>query len=157
MPQPLNLVGERFGKLRVLELAGSIKTSRYWYCECDCGTWQLAATGQLRNGQRVSCGCARKSSNPDTTGNRSPEYRAWSHMKRTTKDYPQSWKYFENFIRDLGRRPSDKHKLARHDINKPHGTTNTYWRNANAEREHRRQQELSDGFYIDMSRVSDTH
>ena len=41
--------GERFGKLKILELAGSIKSHRYWYCECECGVWVLASTSDLRS------------------------------------------------------------------------------------------------------------
>lgn len=58
MPKALNLVGERFGKLLVLERAGKTSAGQYTYkCLCDCGEETIARTGCLRNGHTKSCGC----------------------------------------------------------------------------------------------------
>jgi hypothetical protein len=62
--------------------------------------------------------------------NETPEYRAWTHMKSRcynprTKDYPkyggagvqvcEPWRNsYENFLADMGRRPSSKHSVDRY-------------------------------------------
>ena len=58
MPKALNLVGQKFGKLLVLERAGKTPAGQYTYrCLCDCGQESIARTGCLRNGHTKSCGC----------------------------------------------------------------------------------------------------
>lgn len=54
----VNLVGERFGRLLVVEPARSIGPASY-VCACDCGQTCIAQAARLRDGSRRSCGCAR--------------------------------------------------------------------------------------------------
>lgn len=37
MPAPLNITGQRFGKLIALKKVDSRKGNTYWLCQCDCG------------------------------------------------------------------------------------------------------------------------
>lgn len=54
----LNLVGQRYGKLVVVENAGVKNGRSYSYCDCDCGKKHiLIMNKQLRNGHTKSCGC----------------------------------------------------------------------------------------------------
>ena len=53
----LDLTGQRFGKLTVLEPAENIGSRTAWLCRCDCGTDITVTTRQLRAGLRTSCGC----------------------------------------------------------------------------------------------------
>ena len=53
----LDLSGQRFGKLTVLEPAENIGSRTAWRCRCDCGREIVAATRRLRDGCRTSCGC----------------------------------------------------------------------------------------------------
>ena len=55
--QRLDLTGERFGMLTVLEPAEDIGSMTAWRCRCDCGKETVAMTGHLRNGHTTSCGC----------------------------------------------------------------------------------------------------
>lgn len=54
-----NLVGQRFGKLTVIEkLDKSNKFNRVlYYCECDCGKDVIVPSNVLINGSTKSCGC----------------------------------------------------------------------------------------------------
>ncbi len=54
----LNLAGQRFGKLVVVEPVQNIGSKTAWLCRCDCGTELVVKTCHLRNGRAVSCGCA---------------------------------------------------------------------------------------------------
>lgn len=61
MVAPLNLIGERFGRLAVLERVESDKHGRTrWLCRCDCGTERVANRLSLRNGDIRSCGCLQR-------------------------------------------------------------------------------------------------
>lgn len=58
----LNLVGQRFGKLLVIE---ETKERQYekvvWKCQCDCGNIVYLNTTRLRQGNDISCGCQKTS------------------------------------------------------------------------------------------------
>jgi hypothetical protein len=64
------LTGHRFGKLVVLERAGSRGTSAAWLCLCDCGVKKVVTRNSLRAGDSESCGCSRK-----TGANSRPSYK----------------------------------------------------------------------------------
>ena len=52
-----NLIGERFGRLVVVDYIGRRNNKTYWRCKCDCGNICEAPTNLLTTGQKVSCGC----------------------------------------------------------------------------------------------------
>ena len=64
MPAKKNLVGERFGLLKVLhDIPRSAKTNnRRVMCQCDCGGSIAARVDRLRSGRAKSCGCLAYSS-----------------------------------------------------------------------------------------------
>ena len=58
MPKRIDLTGQRFGHLTVLDRAGTWKNKQVlWRCVCDCGNETTATTGTLRRGAKKSCGC----------------------------------------------------------------------------------------------------
>lgn len=81
-----DLTGQRFGRLVVLERAGSsAKQEARWLCLCDCGRKTLVTGSNLRSGHTNSCGClsAEKSKTRRTTHGlcQCRLYRVWEHMK----------------------------------------------------------------------------
>lgn len=61
-----SLIGQRFGKLTVIEQLPSTKTGqRRWRCICDCGGEHIATTSNLTHGKTTNCGCKKS---PDLTG-----------------------------------------------------------------------------------------
>lgn len=55
-----DLTGQRFGRLTVIERAGSDKQKRAtWRCRCDCGGETVVASSYLINGDVRSCGCSK--------------------------------------------------------------------------------------------------
>ena len=56
----VDLTGERYGKLVVLELDHVEKSKRYWKCQCECGNTTVVREGNLRHGITKSCGCLKK-------------------------------------------------------------------------------------------------
>ncbi len=51
----LDLTGQRFGKLTVLEPAENIDGRTAWRCRCDCGRECVIKTVNLRNGKAKNC------------------------------------------------------------------------------------------------------
>jgi hypothetical protein len=54
-----DLVGQKFGRLTVLELLDerTSRRCRIWLCKCDCGKLHKVITDSLRGGHIKSCGC----------------------------------------------------------------------------------------------------
>lgn len=82
----VDLTGQRFGRLTAIAPAGKNKSGNYmWECVCDCGTRTVVASGGLRSGTIVSCGCyirevtSKRSKTHGETGTRL--YKIWIGMK----------------------------------------------------------------------------
>lgn len=98
MNKAIDMTGKVFGKLKVVERAGSSHDGRaLWKCKClNCGKVIVATGRALRSGDKKSCGCLVKEVNSNLhkthgkTGSRL--YRIWSGMKdrclnKSLKDY----------------------------------------------------------------------
>ena len=57
---PLDITGERYGKLVAVKSLGKRGGHVYWWrCVCDCGNYVEAQVSQLRYQSPRSCGCGR--------------------------------------------------------------------------------------------------
>ena len=64
-----NLVGQHFGKLEVVEYAGTHRGNSIWKCKCECGNETIVPTNNLTSGNTKSCGkCVKKNKYEDLTG-----------------------------------------------------------------------------------------
>ena len=61
----IDLTGEIFGYLRVIDRAENHKKQTVWRCKCRCGNVVNVQTGHLRGGKIVSCGCYRKNNSKE--------------------------------------------------------------------------------------------
>lgn len=129
------LVGRKFGRLKVLEECGRNKQGRItWNCLCDCGNEKVIMGKNLVRGASKSCGCLRKeiSTVRATKHNMvdTYEYRTWWNITQQCNNplhrrykynggrgiqVCERWLDLDNFIKDIGKRPSEKHKLIRID------------------------------------------
>lgn len=124
-----DLSGCRFGRLSAIERQGSRRNNALWLCRCDCGNELHVISGHLRSGHTQSCGCAHQKHGHTSRSGSSPTYRSWANMVgRCTQPsspafaYYQSqgvticerWRSFENFLADMGERPTLGHSIDRH-------------------------------------------
>lgn len=64
--QPLDLIGQRFGKLVVLKrIENDDRGNTRWECRCDCGNILRIRGGALTTGNTKSCGCLSSKGNAE--------------------------------------------------------------------------------------------
>ena len=137
MHKPIDITGQRFGKLVAVEKAGKRKYLAMWRCKCDCGTETVAYLSNLRGGKTKSCGCGVRIHGHSTE--ESPTYSSWHSMKqRCLRPRPKDVKYyshvtvcdrwlvFANFLADMGERPEGT-SLDRIDNAKGYEPGNCRW------------------------------
>jgi hypothetical protein len=133
----VDLTGHRFGRLIALRRTYENKRSM-WLCRCDCGESKLVPYASLAYGLTRSCGCLQRELISKRTFRhgeaRSPgreetvEYKTWAAMlgrcrnpkHQAYKNYGgrgitvcDRWLTFENFLADMGRRPSKELSIDR--------------------------------------------
>lgn len=59
-PLTVNLTGQRYGRLTVIERAPNQGRKVAWNCVCDCGNKTVVQTFDLIFGSTSSCGCYRR-------------------------------------------------------------------------------------------------
>lgn len=68
----IDLTGQQFGMLTVIELDDTriTKGNKHWKCKCSCGRFSSPTTHALLSGNTKSCGCQQKKPIKDLTGQR---------------------------------------------------------------------------------------
>ena len=79
-----DLMGKKFGRLKVIEYVGISNHSALWKCKCKCGNEKIIVGNDLISGHTKSCGCYQREStiNRFTTHGLSSErlYNIWKGM-----------------------------------------------------------------------------
>lgn len=134
----IDLAGQKFGRLTVVEQQGKSKDGRIlWLCICDCGNEKVVSGHDLKNEDTKSCGCLLKeimSNNKFgkihghcTKGKSSRTYRIWRSMLnrcnnknnigyknygdrkiKVCKRWSNKKNGFQNFLKDMGEIPKGK-------------------------------------------------
>lgn len=118
----------------------------WWKVRCSCGVEKLMVGGHLARPDVVSCGHHKNKNTGDRSRTHgksgSPEHWAWKHLRarcedqssKDWKDYGgrgitfcERWMSFENFIADVGPRPSPKHSIDRIRVNGNYEPGNVRW------------------------------
>jgi len=114
-------LGNRYGRLTVIDVASDKNGHATWKCLCDCGKVTEVTQSNLRRGNSKSCGCLgrEKVTAANTTHghtvmySRSATYKAWQSMLQRANNRPgyvhvsvcERWSKFENFLEDMGEVP----------------------------------------------------
>ncbi len=138
--------GTKFGMLTLLSLhSRDPKKGQFWLCRCDCGIEKVVRLAYLKSGNTKTCGCRHPllSHGHTKSGKATPEYKSWSCMKnRCCNERSEHYQYyggrgikvcdrwlysFENFLSDMGKRPSMDHSLERKNNNGNYDPENCVW------------------------------
>lgn len=153
-------IGKKFGRLTVVSFLHRDSSGRgnWVLCSCDCGGSKTVLFSKL--GHHInSCGCLKREGNNTKHGCGRPssptrEYRVWVQMKArcTNPNIPNYVNYggrgimvcdrwrnnFQNFIDDIGLRPSKYHSLDRIDPNGNYEPSNCRWATVHVQTRNRR-------------------
>lgn len=135
----VDFTGKRFGRLLVLSRANDFVSEKSkataWNCVCDCGKAVSVRASSMVVGDTKSCGCLRRDVFVEKSSKRTrtPEYKIYQGILarclnqnvsryanyggrgiRVCKRWLDS---FDNFMNDMGRRPSNSHSIERIDNN----------------------------------------
>ena len=139
----LDLVDQKFGRLLVETFVGKDRHNNSLFnCLCDCGNEKIVLGYQLNNNKTKSCGCLNKDIITSHGLSNTPLHKTWRQIRQrcynpNNREYDKiggmgiimcdRWLKFENFLEDIGSRPTDKHVMVRINDDNDYELSNCRW------------------------------
>lgn len=139
-------VGDQIGRLTIKEINLRIDGRLAVLCDCSCGKEIFTRESHIKIGRVSSCGCFKKdylSKKSKTHGlSHTPEHKTWLaiHQRCNNPNNPdyhnyggrglkvsEKWDKFEDFLRDMGIRPTDRHSIERKNNELGYSPENCIW------------------------------
>ena len=155
-------IGDRFARLVVLgvgemvvEKNGRRKSTSI--VKCDCGNTKSVLNANLKSGASSSCGCLREEMRKTHGQSGTAIYYVWREMRSRCENENnpaymnyggrritvcERWKSFENFLSDMGQRPSSGHSLERMNNSGNYDPENCCWETLSHQSNNRRNNRL---------------
>jgi hypothetical protein len=148
MSKFIDRTGQTYGQLTVLRFTRkNERLQAFWMCRCSCGNEKEIFGGNLHSGSARSCGCLKLAGNNlrhghSRNGKQSAEYICWVSMRGRVlnpgndrfEDYGgrgiticKRWDDFENFLADMGPKPSAAMSIDRIEVNGNYEPGNCQW------------------------------
>lgn len=145
----MDRTGRIYGRLTVIDYGGFSreKQQTFWVCRCDCGKVVNAIGKELNRGSKKSCGCLQRDvlikRNTKHGWSKTSTYMSWSSAKSrcTNSNDDFYFRYggrgikmcdrwlisFENFLADMGKKPTPRHSLDRINNDGNYEPSNCRW------------------------------
>lgn len=151
-----DLTGQTFNRLTVESFAGRRGRNSYWNCVCSCGGRTTVWGHDLKKGHTKSCRCLQlevrgTSSRIHGEAHKTSEYAAYINAKQRCNN-PNNSRYadwggrgiefrfnsYEEFLAEVGRKPSPNHSIDRKDNNGHYEQGNVKWSTPTEQSQNRR-------------------
>lgn len=144
MPKFKDLSGKKIGNLTFIKPVGKKNGNYIWKVKCDCGKLANLPGYTVKSGNTKSCGCLKGERLEEIS--QTPEYFCYRDLlKRCTNPEDKNFKNyggrgirvcrrwrqsFQNFLDDMGQKPSPNHSIERKDNGGNYEPDNCIWATA---------------------------